>query len=102
MSNIDKKRKNTSQIDDQNKKKKVENKEELDPKIKSQIDELNKEKDSCYSEIYSNFNRNNILRKKINELDKKLHRVCPHKWVRDYDQYEPCGPTPKMCEYCGL
>ena len=43
----------------------------------------------------------NEYRKKISLLNRKLDKTCPHKWVRDYDQYSG-GRTPKICEYCGL
>ena len=53
------------------------------------------------SEIYDSFRRIDNLRNKIRNLDKKLGKICPHKWVRDWDQYS-AGRTPKICEYCGL
>ena len=99
MSNNDKKRKNSEESEKTNKKTKVD---ELDSAIKKQIDIINQEKNMINNEIYSSFRRIDNLRSRIRELDKKLNKVCPHKWVRDWDQYEPCGRTPKICEFCGL
>ena len=83
---------------DTNSNKKVQ----LTEEIKIQIKEINDIKNKYYIEIDANISKNIKLRKQINELDAKLKKICPHKWVRDWDQYEPCGPTPKICEYCGL
>lgn len=97
MSNNDKKRK--IQFEDDFNSKKV--KEELNEETRKQIDKVNAIKNKLYNEIYENCKRNNVLRDEINKLDKELNKICPHKWVRDYDQYS-CGRTPKICEYCGL
>ena len=50
-----------------------------------------------YNEIYENIRRNNCLRDEINKLDKELSNICPHNWVRDYDQFS-YDSTPKICE----
>ena len=43
-----------------------------------------------------------VLKEEIRDLDNKLYSVCPHEWVRDWESFEPCGPTPKICKYCQL
>ena len=45
--------------------------------------------------------RTNRLRAQLSQVDDRLMRTCDHRWVPDRDQYEPCGPTPKICERCG-
>ena len=95
-----KKRKNSKE--DITNSKKIKKEDNLKPEIKDQILKLNNEKNQFYKKIYSNINENNVLRNKIRLINKELNKVCPHKWVRDWDQYEPCGRTPKICEYCGL
>lgn len=98
MSNCDKKRKEDSDNDSSNKKIKAS---KLTDEIKNKIDKINKVKQNMYNEIYENIRRNNCLRDEINKLDKELYNICPHNWVRDYDQFS-YDSTPKICEYCGL
>ena len=43
-----------------------------------------------------------LLKKEIDDIDNELYQSCPHEWVRDWDAYEPCGPTPKICKHCNL
>lgn len=54
------------------------------------------------SVIYSLERNMQVLKEEIRDLDNKLYSVCPHEWVRDWESFEPCGPTPKICKYCQL
>jgi len=61
------------------------------------------EKKSRINSVIYSLDRNmNVLRQEIKDLDNELYSVCPHEWVRDWDSYEPCGPTPKICKHCQL
>ena len=74
--------------------------EKLTDEIKIKIERIKNKKYKKYVFIGQLNNMIDEVRKEIDELDNELYHVCPHKWVVDPSQYEPCGPTPKICEYC--
>ena len=57
-------------------------------------------------QVYQNLRYIEALHKQSNNLiysvDNMIRKKCDHVWVIDTSSYEPCGPTPKICEKCGL
>ena len=94
---------------DSNKKRKLddtketETKEDLEKnKRLKKVENILERKKRINSVIYSLERNLSLLRDEIRDIDNKLYNVCPHEWVRDWDTYEPCGRTPKICKHCQL
>lgn len=62
---------------------------------------LEDKKSKIEEQIYSLEEK--IIDKKLeyDSISKQIYNKCNHQWIPDRDQYEPCGPTPKICRICG-
>ena len=42
------------------------------------------------------------LEQQEDKLRRKIYEQCNHEMILDHTACEPCGPTARVCRYCGM
>lgn len=78
------------------------NESEMDTVKKDIRIKIREKRFSLYNSYYKLKNMAEQLKEEIDSLADIEWNLCDHKWVRDLDYYEPCGPRPFICKNCGM